>query len=278
MMKLVQHQKQGDNVRFLFFINSQSREAEAVRDSLAEELVRRGQTLCGEDMAEQADVIVVLGGDGTVLRAVHRWQALHKPFWAVNCGHLGYLSDCGPEQAAEGIRRILEGEYRLEERCVLDGTLQGTHRMRALNELIFHRGECAHGLYIEARVNGSLAMRYRGDGLVVCTPSGSTAYNLSAGGPLLMPEMDLLCLTPICAQALSAAPIVASARDEICISWRMNDCEGAHPCVTADALEKMTLENAGEAVLHAMSERVSLLRTQCGHFCERLQQRMRWNV
>ena len=161
---------------------------------------------------------------------------------------------------------------------MVGGMLQRSRRLAALNELIFHRGECAHGLYVEVRVNGSLAMRYRGDGLVVCTPSGSTAYNLSAGGPLLMPEMDMLCLTPICAQALSAAPMVVSARDEIGIAWRMNDCEGASPCVTADAMEKLALDPEGEAVLTAMPDRVSLVRTQSESFCERLQKRMRWNV
>ncbi len=278
MIKIRHFEKRGDNVRFLFFSNPQSEGAAELQTRLAEWLTRHGQQLCRENEAEEADLMIVLGGDGTVLRAVHRYQQLKKPIWAVNCGHLGYMSDCVPEQAEAGLHRILAGKYRLEKRCMVGGVLQKSQRLAALNELIFHRGECAHGLYVEVRVNGSLAMRYRGDGLVVCTPSGSTAYNLSAGGPLLMPEMDMLCLTPICAQALSAAPMVVSARDEIGIAWRMNDGEGACPCVTADAMEKLALDHEGEAALSARPVRISLVRTQDESFCERLQKRMRWNV
>ena len=153
-------------------------------------------------------------------------------------------------------------------------------RVAALNEFLFHRGACVHTLQISVEVNGSLALRFRGDGLIVCTPSGSTAYNLSAGGPVLMPEMELLTLTPICAQSLSAVPIVVSSHDRVDISWRMGSREGMDgwPDLTADGQEKLLLPLEGSMTISEPMPPIILLRTQDGDFYGRLQHRMHWNA
>lgn len=261
-------------MQFWLYPNPTSNEARELADHLAGRL--------GERLAkspQSADVVIVLGGDGTVLRAVRALNTVSKPLWAVNCGHLGYLTDCGREDADQGLEQILRGDYRLEYRTQIGGILMRGKKVTALNELLFHRGACMHTLQITVQVNGSLALRYRGDGLIICTPSGSTAYNLSAGGPVLMPEMELLTLTPICAQTLSAAPIVVSAHDRVSVSWRMAYHEGSEewPDLTADGQEKNLLPLEGSLEIGEPMPRVALVRTRDADFYGRLQRRMHWS-
>ena len=265
-------------MRFLLYPNPTNAESCALAQTLEARLRALGHDACRAD--EAADMVAVLGGDGTVLRAVRTWHGLNKPFWLVNCGHLGYLSDCAAQEALPALEQILSGNYRLEYRTHLSGMLMGEQQVTALNELLFHRGTCVHTMQITVHVNGSLALKYRGDGLIVCTPSGSTAYNLSAGGPVLMPEMELLALTPICAQTLSVAPIVVSAHDRIRIAWHMGQREGMHewPDLTADGQQKYVLPLDGTLEINAPLSRIALVRTRDANFYGRLQHRMHWDA
>ena len=267
-------------MRFLMYSNPASPEAAALSEQLRQRLIQQGQQLCAMEAAEQADMAIVLGGDGTVLRAVRALRPASKPIWAVNCGHLGYLTDCPREQAFSALDRILAGEYHMERRIQLGGSLLDGARVYALNEFLLHRSACSHVLQVEVLVNGCLALRFRGDGLILCTPSGSTAYNLSAGGPVLMPEMELIAMTPICAQSLSVAPIVISARDRVRVSWHMQGEERQleHPDLTADGQEKYRLPMDGALELNGDISPVALVRTQSNDFYGRLQHRMHWNA
>ena len=262
-------------MQFWLYPNLQSQQALALRDRLQERLGS-----LAAPTPEAADMVIVLGGDGACLRAARAFHQAEKPFWVVNCGHLGYLSDCGAEQDLSLLDQVLRGEYHLEHRTQVGGVLSDGRRVTALNELLFHRGACVHTLAVEVQVNGSLALRYRGDGLLVCTPSGSTAYNLSAGGPVLMPEMELLALTPICAQALSAAPIVVSAHDRVRVSWRMAVREGPEewPDLTCDGQQKLLLPMTGSLEIGDPPPKIHLVRTQTADFYARLQHRMHWNA
>lgn len=267
-------------MKFLMYPNPASEEARALSAMLAQRLLREGQQVCAADQPEMADIIVVLGGDGTVLRTVRALYPVSKPIWAINCGHLGYLTDCRKENALQALDKILQSEFHLEYRTMLGGVLMNGTRVSALNELLFHRGACVHTLEIEVSVNGSLAQRYRGDGLILCTPSGSTAYNLSAGGPVLMPEMELMVLTPICAQSLSAVPIVISSHDHVTVCWHMSSRDGSEerPDLTADGQEKYLLPLDGTLDLSDDLPPVALVRTEENDFYRRLQHRMHWNA
>lgn len=266
-------------MQFLMYPNPASEEARALSAMLAQRLLREGQQVCAADQPELADIAVVLGGDGTVLRAIRALQ-VDKPIWAINCGHLGYLTDCQKENAMQGLDKILQSEFHLEYRTRLDGTLMNGVRVSALNEILFHRGACVHTLEMEVSVNGSLALRYRGDGLILCTPSGSTAYNLSAGGPVLMPEMELMAMTPICAQSLSAVPIVVSSHDHVVVRWYMSNRDGQEerPDLTADGQEKYLLPLEGTLDMNGELPPVALVRTEENDFYRRLQHRMHWNA
>ena len=267
-------------MRFLLYPNPASSEARALSAALAQRLLTEGQQVCAADQPDQADIAVVLGGDGTVLRAIRALQPANKPIWAINCGHLGYLTDCQKENAMQSLDKILQSEFHLENRIRLGGTLMNGRQVMALNELLFHRGACVHALEIEVLVNGSRALKFRGDGLILCTPSGSTAYNLSAGGPVLMPEMELMAMTPICAQALSAVPIVVSSHDRIRVNWQMPNRDGREERadLTADGQEKYLLPDMGSIELDGEMPPVALVRTIENDFYSRLQHRMHWNA
>lgn len=267
-------------MRFLMYPNKASEAAQVLEKRLLVQLHEYGASVCNPVSSQETDIVAVLGGDGTLLRAVRALQGLAKPFWVVNCGHLGYLSDCEKEEAPGALRKILQGDYRLEKRTQLCGMIESIPKLSALNEIIFHRGACTHALRFEISVNGTTAMKYRGDGLIISTASGSTAYNLSAGGPVLMPEMELLALTPICPQTLSAAPLVISARDTVEVKWAMPAYEGIDekPYLTADGEEKVRLALTGTAKFSAGEQRIALVRTREAEFYSRLLQRMNWNV
>ena len=254
--------KRVETVRFLIYSNPDSSEARCFSGILEQMLQRKGQQIAARELPETADVIAVLGGDGTVLRAVRAFQRYGKPIWAVNCGHLGYLTDCSREEAG------------------LKGEIKEGNRITAMNELLLHRGACVHALSIEVLVNGSTALKYRGDGLIICTPSGSTAYNLSAGGPVLMPEMKMMALTPICPQSVTAVPIVISSRDTVRISWYVSGCEDSRekPDLTADGQEQLLLPLEGSLSVKELKPQLAFIRTRKGDFYGRLQQRMHWNL
>ncbi len=164
---------------------------------------------------------VVIGGDGTFLRA-GRYVLSHQiPLYGINVGKLGFLTVGAPEMAEEDIRSILEGKYRIQPRALLEGrVLRGNrkvHEVFALNDLVVSKGSFARVIFIRLLVNNETLSMLPADGVIVATPTGSTAYALSAGGPIVPPHVACLIVAPICAHTLSARPIVLGAEDVVTV-------------------------------------------------------------
>ncbi len=182
-----------------------------------------------ETLAEKVDLLLVLGGDGTILAVVRESGSFEVPILGVNLGTLGFLAEINPDQQHALLEDMLAGHYeveprmRLRVRVVRDGT--EILSALALNDAVFTRTELSRMLHIEARADGVPVTRYRGDGLIVSTPTGSTAYTLSAGGPILMPGSRVVALTPICPHTLTQRPLVLPAESALEITVR--DDEGA---------------------------------------------------
>ena len=166
------------------------------------------------EMLPGTDFIVVLGGDGTILRTAAPASLHGIPLLGVNLGTLGYLTDVEQSEVFAALDSVLRGDYALEQRMMLEGTL-GNQQSIALNEICVTKSEASHMIAMEIFVNGGFADSYRADGLIVATPTGSTAYNLSAGGPILKPDADMIAVTPICPHALSSRPWVIAAQDVV---------------------------------------------------------------
>lgn len=165
------------------------------------------------DRIPDADVIITLGGDGTMLRASHDAAFFNIPILGINLGTLGFLTDVEKEHGFEAIEKVLSGNYKTEKRLMLDITTPSQPPTIALNDVAIgsHGRLKKYTIY----VNGQALDSIRADGIVVATPTGATAYNLSAGGPLLMPGGDMMVITPICPHSLSSRPLVVGGGDTI---------------------------------------------------------------
>ncbi len=163
-------------------------------------------------LAEKADLLVVLGGDGTLLSVAREVGARPVPILGVNLGTLGFLAEFAPSEEREVLERVLRGDYTTVERMRLDVRVAraGHELMRshALNDAVITRADLSRMIDLEATADGVPVTTYHGDGLIVATPTGSTAYTLSAGGPILMPGARVFVLTPICPHALAQRPLV----------------------------------------------------------------------
>lgn len=263
-------------MKFLLYPNRSNPAALTLCERAGHFLRQNGHTVLLAAGAEGADMLLVFGGDGTLLRAVHELHAA-CPVWCVNCGHLGYLTDCELAQAEAVLPRLLAGDYHLEKRMLMRGALNDQPEFTALNEMVLHRGAYQHALYLHLYVNDQLAMRLHGDGLIVSTPTGSTAYNLSAGGPVLMPEARLLAVTPICAHAPSGVPMVVSAQDTVRVQWlpAYDAEEPDMPYLVVDGLRREPLRPRDSVTLRCGTQSVLLVRTGDEAFCQRLQGKLR---
>tara|TARA_B100000927_G_scaffold236650_1_gene197330 strand:+ start:42 stop:911 length:870 start_codon:yes stop_codon:yes gene_type:complete len=182
-------------------------------------LAGQSEGLSLEEFIEVVDVIVVLGGDGTILWLLRQLREKVKPVAAINTGTLGFLTCATEEESGTLVSALATGDYQRTDRIILSGSflLNGEKKedFVALNEVTFSRGVGARVIHVEAWVNGRMANRYTGDGLIVATPTGSTAYSLSAGGPLVQPGADVFVITPICPHTLADRPLVVGAGSQV---------------------------------------------------------------
>lgn len=177
-----------------------------------DQLTVEGAEIVEEAALAQADLVCVLGGDGTMLRASRVVGDTGTPVLGVNLGQLGFLAGFAPDEAERGLTAALAGQLRLEDRTRLAVTLvqaDGEPITRtALNDAVIHQGAMARIVDVDAFIEGDFVASYRADGLIVSTPTGSTAYNMAAGGPILIPGAAGMTLTPICAHSLTNRPLV----------------------------------------------------------------------
>jgi NAD+ kinase len=174
------------------------------------------------DEAEALDGLLTLGGDGTLLRGARLLGGRQTPILGVNLGRLGFLTSCGAVELEQAFRRFVRGDFRAESRMALDARAldaagRERHRWLALNDVVLHKGGFARVMRLRVGVNGETVAAYAADGLVVSTPTGSTAYSLSAGGPVVVPTLDLILLAPVSAHTLAIRPLVLAATAEVTV-------------------------------------------------------------
>ncbi len=271
-------------MRFLIMPNITNSQAETCAAQMCRFICKAGHEArlhSEEDEAwlQSTDVVIVVGGDGTVLRAARTIRPLDIPIWAVNYGHLGYLTDCEPHAAEEKLQRIFNGDFQLEKRVMLKGALtSGTEitNFFALNDAVIYRSAFCHTLKMRLLVDGTPIVRVSGDGILVSTPTGSTAYNLSAGGPILLPEAVQAVVTPICPHAALCAPLVVSGNETVTVEVSMAESRSVKdkPQLVIDGISRLPLENGDRVECTIASERVRFVRTDGQGFYGRLQAKL----
>lgn len=204
---------------------------------------------------------VVLGGDGTLLRAAKRLAQLNAPILGVNLGHLGFLTEVEVPDLYASLGAVLRGEFVFDERKLLccqvvrEGKVLAT--FDAMNDVVVAKGPFARLIHLETFVDSAYVTTYPADGLIIATPTGSTAYSLSAGGPILTPELDVMVLTPICPHSFFDRSIVLSRQNEVRIRIRTMHRD---TLVTIDGQEVHPLEDGDEVVVLASPTSVRLIR------------------
>lgn len=165
------------------------------------------------------DALVTLGGDGTMLRGARLVDGRQIPILGINLGHLGFLTACAGEDLEQALEQFAAGAYAVEHRMTIEASTSrnGARRWRALNDVVLHKGGFARVVRLHVSVNGELIGAYTADGMIVSTPTGSTAYSLSAGGPVVVPTLDSIVLTPISPHTLTVRPVVLPPTAEITV-------------------------------------------------------------
>ncbi len=254
-----------------------SRRIDLAADTASAHYMERTDGFPRGELPGGCDLIVVLGGDGTLLSAARAVGVRQIPLLAVNLGGLGFMMTTGPEELSTALESVYRAEFCLDSRMVLETRLirQGTEvdRFFALNDIVVSNGPVARLLHLEAFASGHYVCSYRADGLILSTPTGSTAYSLSAGGPVMAPDVAAISLTPICPHTLSNRSVVLSAdvRVEIRVS-----AGGEENYLSVDGQVGRRLM-AGDAICASKaSHTVDIIQTKSVRYFDVLRSKMRW--
>ena len=230
------------------------------------------------DMGQQSDLAVVIGGDGTLLHAARELAPFETPILGVNLGRLGFLVDVSPAEIAPRLEEYLLGEAISERRFMLETRLEGhsqvTQPMLALNDVVLHKWELARMIEFDACINDNPINAYRADGLVIATPTGSTAYSLSAGGPIVHPSLHAITLVPICPHTLNNRPLVISADSDITLN--VNSKDAANSMITLDGQTRIRLEETTRVHVRCYAKPVTLVHPKNYDYFDILRAKLRW--
>jgi len=235
------------------------------------EVVGGGTVLQSPD---DIDVAVSLGGDGTLLRTARFLDGAPVPILGINLGRLGFLTSCGSADFEGALRAVVSGDYTADARMTLEGATTGHPTpWRALNDFVMHKGGFARMLSVNVVVDGELVGTYTADGIVVSSPTGSTAYSLSAGGPLIVPAVDSIILTPISPHALAIRPIVLPSTSRI----ELEAVEGPDEVlVTVDGQVGAQIGHGHKLWVRRADRPVRIVRFPGTTFFERLRVKLGW--
>ena len=230
-----------------------------------------------EQLASEVDLMLVLGGDGTMIATARMIGDREIPVLGVNYGGLGYLTEFRIEELFSALESILAENYRLDRRVMLEVQLrrgdQTPMTNRVLNDVVINKSALARIIEIEAYLNGQFVNAFRADGLIVSTPTGSTAYNLSAGGPVIFPSMNAVVITPICPFTLSNRPIVVPDDAEIELLLKTDKEEVA---LTLDGQVGFPLEVADRISIRKSRTTFNLIQPTNRNYFDVLRDKLRW--
>ncbi len=226
------------------------------------------------DTAHKYDLVVVLGGDGTLLSVA---RSVAVPILGVNLGRLGFLTELARSELYPSLVKILAGDFRVEERSLFDVVLRrkggATAKYRAFNDAVIGKNALAKIIELEVKVGGALVGRYRSDGLIISTPNGATAYNLSAGGPILFPALPVAVLTPLCPHTLSLRPIVVPDSEAIKVTLQTPREE---VFLTVDGQEGSRMGFRDTVSVIRSRSTAKLIRVSDRSFYDSLREKLKW--
>lgn len=231
------------------------------------------------DMPEDIECVLVLGGDGTLLQAARELLQRHIPLLGINLGTLGFLTSAEKSELPKCLDSVLDDSCSIDERMMLEGVAyHGSEKIQmniALNDVIIARAGFSRLVELKIYVNGELLSIYNADGIIVSTPTGSTGYSLSAGGPIIFPQTDVIVITPICPHSLQARSLVVSGEDRIMIEiGRRRKTQKEEAMVTFDGRSAQELETGDRIEIYKAQETTQLIRLKGRSFYQALQNKI----
>jgi NAD+ kinase len=247
-------------------------------EDTARELTGSHDSAPKPELGRKVDLLITFGGDGTLL-SVARHAPDHVPIIGVNMGTLGFLTEIRVEEFPAVLEQVLAGQYHVEPRVTFTVSVSGpnrdpSHTYRVLNDCAINKSAVARIIEIHVSVAGLFVSTFRGDGLIVATPTGSTAYNLSAGGPIIYPTMNAVVLTPICPHMLTNRPLVLP--DELDIEIRLSTPDARDIFLSLDGQEGIEITDSDRISVRKSEERVLLVQSPDKNYFDVLRNKLKW--
>lgn len=251
-----------------------------LEDSVAELLPGHQQQVSTRKMmGEICDLVIVVGGDGSLLGAARALCRYNVPVLGVNRGGLGFLTDISPDELEQRVGEVLAGQYMVEQRFLLDAFVRRDNEQlgsgEALNEVVLHPGKSARMIEFELHVDGQFVYSQKSDGLIVATPTGSTAYALSAGGPIMHPKLDAVVLVPMFPHTLSSRPIVVDGNSELKV--HISKQNGIYPQVSCDGQVHIACAPGDTLIIRKKPQKLRLIHPLDHNFYAICRSKLGWS-
>ncbi len=252
--------------KYEFVVNADAREI------LHEKTSSATRFLPMTEIVKEADLLVSFGGDGTLLSVARMIGKLEKPILGVNVGKLGFLTEIDTQDLHTAMERLRTSWYKIEKRLVLELKLPNGKIVHALNDAVIFRGDAGRLIHVSAHVGEEFLTTYIADGLIVASPTGSTAYSLSSNGPILSPTIEAMVVNPICPHTLTMRPLVVSSREIIRLTLR----EGDRGIIMADGQNVGEMKAGDEIHIVAAGHFANLIRFGERNFFDVLRSKLHW--
>ena len=228
-----------------------------------------------KEFVKKVDIVVVFGVDGTLLNAARKYLNYDIPILGINMGNVGFLTDISTENFEKTIKEVLDGNYKIEERNLVSAKF-GKNHLYGLNEVVIHSGAYAQLMRYRLNVNDRVVYEQRSDGLIIATPTGSTAYALSAGGPIIHPSLDVWTILPMLPQSLSSRPFVISTDEKVEIDLFDGPNENAKICV--DGQDDIDIPYGEKILISKMEKTLKLVHPNDNDFFEACREKLGWSL
>ena len=235
----------------------------------------QAEYLSHKEFSKTIDLVIVFGGDGTLLNSARQYLEYEIPILGVNMGNVGFLTDLKVENFHTSMQEILNGNYKIEERNLVSAKFNNNH-LYGLNEVVIHSGAYAQLMRYRLNVNDKVVYEQRSDGLIIATPTGSTAYSLSAGGPIIHPSLDVWTIIPMLPQSISSRPFVISSNEKVEMEIFDGPSENAKICV--DGQDDIDVPYGLNIAISKTEKTLKLVHPKDNDFFEACREKLGWSL
>tara|TARA_B100000686_G_scaffold261744_1_gene274809 strand:+ start:1616 stop:2500 length:885 start_codon:yes stop_codon:yes gene_type:complete len=229
-----------------------------------------------EEIVGESDLVIAIGGDGTMLSCSRRYGSLGIPVLGINLGNLGFLADLTPKNLTESLLNVLDGKFVEDKRFFIEANIsEGESNCLALNEIVIHSGVIAQMIEYDLFIDGDFVWSQRSDGLIVSTNTGSTAYSLSGGGPIIHPSLEAFCILPMFPHSLSSSPLIVSSKSKISVILKKNSKKGK---VSLDSGKIFPLKREQEVIMQQSKKFLKLIHPDGHNFYEAYRNKLGWGL